>query len=988
MAVNIWNPAGASTDMNLATNWSLSALSITDNLQFDATKANNAIQTANLSAASITITSAYAGSITMSSYATTLTSDFDASAFTHTITTNDTTTISIGGNFSIGTGVTWTTGNNATITFTGTPTITVVTKSITGRVIFQNGATFVGAVTNNYGRMTFAAGNTYTWAAGSTTNIDYRQIDSDMSGTLGNIISFVSSTPNTQYSIKITAGGIYTQNVSYLSLTDLDHTSSARVMTANGTCVRGSHVGGVVWPTAYTHYVDYVTGNDNNPGTEASPVKTTNALTAAHGLAAGDTIYIFKSPDPVAVSGVNATWTSGSSTVTLSDGTITKLICNCESVWTSSQGANVVPTVDTAIFKEGTKSCKLAIAAGATAPGNLAYFATGALDLSAYSQLSLWFYTNVNCASGTFSIRLYNASDGTGSYNNFVIPALMAGWNPITIDLGTTMRNDIASIALYFDTDIGAINVYIDDVIACYASSAANYLSLTSLIGKAQKSTWVANHVYSVNDICIPTHLKESNRYYKCTTGGTSHATTEPTWPNGAKNDTITDGSVVWTDQGIDIDGHWQAIQSINGTTVKIDNSMGTLPTSVYCKYPGITSVAPEQLYRRDVIQCSFSTTYTYINKIYIAGTSIAPITIKGGYNSVNHIVDGYTFYHGCANAMSIFDANAVPYLNISFIGFARFYSFNLDSSSSVGMGISCVFSKIHAIASTYGIFIYQSNTIVKHCSLHYISTREIICTAFNDTSPYCGGMQIISCILTNASSYYGLFDQNSYPISTILKNKVSYCEFYYNNYAINCNSGSFRFYKCITANNVAAAFYSAYCAPFMLDSCTTSETGTVLWNGINLNYESRFIALNHNAVNNHIITGSGFTITAQTSIRYEASGLAWAFAVTSTVRTAGFPVRFELGKIECVANKTTTIGVRVRRSNTDITANITIPANQISGVTTDIVATASAIADTWEELQVAITPTATGYVSIEGRAWGGTTYTAYFHTVRVVSVV
>jgi hypothetical protein len=60
-------------------------------------------------------------------------------------------------------------------------------------------------------------------------------------------------------------------------------------------------------------------------------------------------------------------------------------------------------------------------------------------------------------------------------------------------------------------------------------------------------SSWVANHAYSLNDLVVPTSA--NGHYYKATTGGTSHATTEPTWvTNGSTN---TDGTVVWTDQGL-----------------------------------------------------------------------------------------------------------------------------------------------------------------------------------------------------------------------------------------------------------------------------------------------------------------------------------------------------------------------------------------------------------------------------------------------------
>lgn len=57
-------------------------------------------------------------------------------------------------------------------------------------------------------------------------------------------------------------------------------------------------------------------------------------------------------------------------------------------------------------------------------------------------------------------------------------------------------------------------------------------------------ATWEADTVYALRAMAIPTTA--NGYYYACTTAGTSHATTEPTWPTtiGA---TVTDGTVVWT---------------------------------------------------------------------------------------------------------------------------------------------------------------------------------------------------------------------------------------------------------------------------------------------------------------------------------------------------------------------------------------------------------------------------------------------------------
>lgn len=57
---------------------------------------------------------------------------------------------------------------------------------------------------------------------------------------------------------------------------------------------------------------------------------------------------------------------------------------------------------------------------------------------------------------------------------------------------------------------------------------------------------WVVATSYVVGDRVEPT---TPNGYvYKCTTAGTSHASTEPTWPTtGIGSSTVSDGTAVWT---------------------------------------------------------------------------------------------------------------------------------------------------------------------------------------------------------------------------------------------------------------------------------------------------------------------------------------------------------------------------------------------------------------------------------------------------------
>ena len=57
---------------------------------------------------------------------------------------------------------------------------------------------------------------------------------------------------------------------------------------------------------------------------------------------------------------------------------------------------------------------------------------------------------------------------------------------------------------------------------------------------------WRGATPYNTNNYVVPRNF--NGHYYKCTAGGTSHATNEPGWPGGGG--TVVDGTVTWTDSG------------------------------------------------------------------------------------------------------------------------------------------------------------------------------------------------------------------------------------------------------------------------------------------------------------------------------------------------------------------------------------------------------------------------------------------------------
>lgn len=82
---------------------------------------------------------------------------------------------------------------------------------------------------------------------------------------------------------------------------------------------------------------------------------------------------------------------------------------------------------------------------------------------------------------------------------------------------------------------------------------------------------WATATAYSVGDCVQPSSGNENGYRYECTTAGTSHASTEPTWPTSGIGTTVTDGTAVWTFKGA----------KHEPTEIKLATSSGGLASAV-----------------------------------------------------------------------------------------------------------------------------------------------------------------------------------------------------------------------------------------------------------------------------------------------------------------------------------------------------------------------------------------------------------------------
>lgn len=234
-----------------------------------------------------------------------------------------------------------------------------------------------------------------------------------------------------------------------------------------------------------TYYLDPEGGNDSNNGTSfALRRKTIAGMT---GLAAGDTVRIMASRDPVSLG--NGTWTDNSATVTLASAA-TLEIEPCTAAWTAS--TNVTCTTSTT-RRYGSTSSSFSIASGFTT-GLAAFKAIGStLNLSSYTAISFWLYvTSLGSFTpqGQIDIRLCSDTAGATPVDTLTIDLGLTTfptssiWIPVVIDKGSALGSAIQSVSVSFQSDPASTTFLINNLLACKGLSDSAHVSHACLIGK------------------------------------------------------------------------------------------------------------------------------------------------------------------------------------------------------------------------------------------------------------------------------------------------------------------------------------------------------------------------------------------------------------------------------------------------------------------------------------------------------------------------
>lgn len=562
----------------------------------------------------------------------------------------------------------------------------------------------------------------------------------------------------------------------------------------------------------------------------------------------------------------------------------------CEIAWTKAAAST--STTSTGSPRQGSANLSITNTGALSANVLVAYNAINPGDLSAYQQISFWYQSTNTSPTNVWRICLCSDNAGQTIVFSAALPQIFASnvWTPITIDLGVPLTGSIQSIALYS--------------------------------GSAPQGT---------------TATMQLDNIVACK-------------PSSAP-DALTLLSLLGKNNGTD---PWGAIQSINGTTITLDNQVSVTQANTR-PYAGVTESVTA--YKRE-------TTKTVI--VSSSGTSVqAPaipsnsqVTYSGGWNTASGVQDGETFYDGqCGNGqgLNINNFSVMAFENISAV---RYYYAYWVFQALAGSTI-----KAYQISN-------NSNNAI-NCgggSYPVVVNATIANVCYNSTG-------IVNAI--NATFTIGNLNSNStavslFPAGNIFN--VSICRS--NQYAFSISSAGWwtliknvQFGNNTYDINLATANGSPYIyLKNVLGGTVQCQSGT----------ESRVTSQNDQRVAGATkITAYDLYIVNDTTVVHTAGGMSWKMSPLAS-RNNNYPAWLNLAKIFCPANQQRTFTAWVRRDKTNVVGLLMVRGGRVEGITNNVLGNLTAAAiNTWEQLSVTVTPTEDAVIEVEAWAYYPSTYVA-----------
>ncbi len=644
---------------------------------------------------------------------------------------------------------------------------------------------------------------------------------------------------------------------------------------------------------------------------------------------------------------------------------------------------------------QGGYSDQIEIADGFTT-GKAAYYTLpSALDLSGYQQLSLHIhqYSGTKVAAGNYSLRLCSDTTGDTPVNTFTIrqPGQTSGTNsdpfmPITVDLATNLGSSIQSIALYVDSDQGAQNIRMCNIIACKAKSSDDSLTLSSLVGRNsttvddQKFWYTIEAIEGDGKIIVVgptgrTNYAKTSYYYSQygawfgDTGGTYTFYKRECFDTSVDDNATSNSTVVQEvrDSGssgnkITISGGWDPADSMttrNGLSFYdgIHSRDGRGLDIQSRNYITIENIGMFRYY-----DCFFASSCNHLAAKNCFGGAGGRNTVR--YNYVDYAED-IEFYVACAGQSQPIYFSYCDYWKPKADGYIRkLYSVSTFDGPRIqycGVGGRVDFDTVWCVYFTnHAYFQYNYGLLIDYLTIPEGNTYS------SHGSPrfqYDYGAAEIGT-LTAKNLYYGgiyTYQEKDLTVNTYNFSHENAYGWSGGVYASHMDQSTVK----ILGGSVTKTFYLTNSSELYLkDVSSTQNTFFNVYGG------SKGFSRNHDGVSGAYYNQSQYAkLESDTTTRRTASGLAWKATMTSTSAGYGSGYSWDVAKVAVQANSLMTANIYVNRTGTGIHGGLKIRGGQLAGfASTEAYCMGSA--GSWEQVTVSGTPTEDGIITIQAEAY------------------
>lgn len=418
-------------------------------------------------------------------------------------------------------------------------------------------------------------------------------------------------------------------------------------------------------------------------------------------------------------------------------------------------------------------------------------------------------------------------------------------------------------------------------------------------------------------------------------------------------------------------DGEWFPIKSITGGDTIVLDGYSSCSTTVGPVYTGSTTTTTTLHLMDPVVVYPTNSSWT-IGQVNDSGSSDSPIVFDGGWNTTDMSTrDGETWLLSANGNGTMFVVNTKSHITISNIHSVGFYR-HIDAYETN-------FSRLDDVCA------YSPGDMAMALQSCIGLAGDSI-TIRGDSTASATGVYVV-----NNCRKLGPLNMSINELQTGVHVGTGYM----------CDFGDSTIRNCATAWYLAADAYEN-----LFRSLTTSGNTVVLNHGSpGKNYvldsdftesspvstaspagfDGRLVLANYDGVaGDHRQYTDGGVIQPESSIRHTASDVSQKMSVTSTTRTASYPLSLLLGPFTVESGDAVTVSVWLYRTDTAITGRLVMRGGQIAGAASDLVDAMSGSATTWEQVSVSFTAAETGAFVVEVQAFGGTTHSVYVDDLDV----